>query len=75
MLFVAGKTSVTFISRRMENLGVWNLEPETEKWKNGKVGNTETSSAMKYFSIYNLRWRLISYQLLRHYQDIFKLGN
>ena len=40
----------------------------------GKVGNTETSSAVKSFSIYNLIWCLISYQLLRHYQENFQNG-
>ena len=41
----------------------------------GKLGTTESSSAVKSFSIYNTRKRLIYSQHLRYYQDIVKLGN
>ena len=79
MLFIAGKKPCNIHFRaygKSGNLesGIWNRKRNRNR-KRGKVGNTETSSALKSLSIYNLRWRLISYQLLRHYQDIFKLGN
>lgn len=51
----------------MENMEIrkWN---QNSNW--GKLGNTETSSEVKYFMIHNSRWPPIYYQHLRYYQDI-----